>query len=156
MGERGTTVNTMPDRQGEGRAWDRDLVAVVLGVLAPFVLTVVLVPFRDRFSHTNAALILVLVIVAIAAMGNRVAGLLAALSAVEWFNFLLTQPYGTFLVNNRDDIETSVLLLLVGFGVTEIALWGHRQQFRADREAGYLAGIRSTAEAASSRCPPPM
>jgi K+-sensing histidine kinase KdpD len=132
MGKRGTTMNTMPDRHAGGRAWDRDLVAVVLGVLAPFVVTVVLVPFRDILSPTNAALILVLVIVAIAAMGNRVAGLLAALSAVEWFNFFLAQPHGAFLMNNRDDIETSVLLLLVGFGVTEIALSGQRQQFRAD------------------------
>jgi hypothetical protein len=39
-----------------------------------------------------------------------------------------------------------VLLLLVGLAVTELAVWGRRQQAFASREAGYLAGIRAAAE----------
>ena len=128
----------------------RGRLAILLGVLAPFIVTLALVPFRDSFSHTNAALILVLVIVAIAASGSRMAGLLAALSSAAWFDFFLTQPYGRFVINDRDDIETTVLLLAVGVGVTEIALWGRRQQALADRGAGYLAGIRSAAEAVAA------
>ena len=128
----------------------RGRLAILLGVLAPFIMTLALVPFRDSFSHTNAALILVLVIVAIAASGSRMAGLLAALSSAAWFDFFLTQPYGRFVINDRDDIETTVLLLAIGVGVTEIALWGRRQQALADRGAGYLAGIRSAAEAVAA------
>ena len=129
----------------------RDRLTYLLAVLAPLAVTLVLVPFRGDFSNTNAALILVLVIVAIAATGNRLAGLLAALSAAAWFDFFLTRPYQAFTINRRDDVETTVLLLAVGVGVTEIALWGHRQQARADREEAYLAGIRSAAEAVAAR-----
>lgn len=35
--------------------------------------------------------------------------------------------------------------MLVGVAVTEIALWGRRQQARASREQGYLDGVLSTA-----------
>jgi len=38
----------------------RDLVAALLGLIGPFIVTAAMVPFRDDFSNTNAALILVL------------------------------------------------------------------------------------------------
>jgi len=124
---------------------------VLVAVLSPIAVALVLVPFRDDFSNTNAALVLVLVIVSIAAFGSRVAGLLAALSAAASFDFFLTEPYQAFAINDRDDVETTVLLLAVGVGVSEIAAWGRRQDARADREAGYLAGVREAAEAVASR-----
>jgi K+-sensing histidine kinase KdpD len=56
------------------------------------------------------------------------AGLLAAVSSAVWFDFFLTVPYGRFTIDDRADIETTVLLILVGVAVTEICLWGRRQQ----------------------------
>jgi hypothetical protein len=41
----------------------------------------------------------VVVIVAVAAAGNRLAGYLAALSAAAWFEFFLTRPYEQFTIN---------------------------------------------------------
>jgi hypothetical protein len=38
----------------------------------------------------------------------------------------------------------TVLLILVGAAVTEVALWGRRQQARASREAGQLDGVLTT------------
>jgi K+-sensing histidine kinase KdpD len=38
----------------------------------------------------------VVVVVAVAATGNRVAGALAALSAATWFDFFFTLPYPGF------------------------------------------------------------
>lgn len=123
----------------------------VLGALAgPLVISLALVPFRDNFANTNAALILVLVIVAVASTGNRVAGVLAALSAALWFDVFLTRPYGRITITDRVDLETTVLLLAVGVGVTELAAWGHRQRAHADRDAGYLDGIRAAAEAVAA------
>jgi K+-sensing histidine kinase KdpD len=69
-------------RPGRGRA------AVTAGLLAPLAVAAVLLPFRDDLANTSVAL--VLVIVAVAATGHRVAGLLAALSAAVWFNFFWT------------------------------------------------------------------
>jgi K+-sensing histidine kinase KdpD len=128
----------------------RDRVALPVAVLAPVLVTLVVVPFRDDFANTNAALILVLVIVAVAAFGSRTAGLVAAFSAAVAFDLLLTEPYGELAIDDRSDLETAALLLAVGVGVTQLAMWGRRQHARADRDAAYLDGIRAAAEAVAS------
>ena len=132
----------------------RKRVALPLALLLPLIATCALVLFRKSFANTNSALILVLVIVAIAALASRVAGLLAAISAAVWFDLFLTQPYGLFTITDRSDIETAVLLLAVGIGVTQLAVWGRRQHADASRDAGYLDGIRAAAEAVSFGHPP--
>src|SRR5580700_11743516 len=128
----------------------RDRLAVAAGLLAPLALAAILVPFRAHFQNTEAALALVVVIVAVAAAGNRLAGYLAALSAAAWFDFFLTRPYETFDITGRYDIETTVLLLVIGVAVTELAVWGRRQHTAASRRAGYLAGINAAAQSAAA------
>jgi K+-sensing histidine kinase KdpD len=100
---------------------------------------------RDRIENTNAALVLVLIVVAAAATGPRWAAIIAALSSSVWFDFFLTRPYQRFSITSQADIETAVLLTLVGLAVTEVALWGRRQQARASQQAGYLQGVVQTA-----------
>ena len=94
-------------------------------------------------------------VVAAAASGDRLAGLLAALSGGVWFDFFLTEPYQRFTIADSDDIEATVLLVLIGVSVTEIALWGHRQQGRAARRSGYLEGVLGTAKVVSEGETPP-
>ncbi len=125
------------------------LVPRVAAVLAPPVVCLALVPVRTDIANTNAALLLVLLVVAVAASGDRLAGILAALSVGVWFDFFLTSPYESFSIDSRRDVETGVLLLLVGVVVTEIALWGRRQQAHADLSAGYLAGLHDASEVAA-------
>jgi len=128
----------------------RDRLAVVAALVAPLLLTVILVPFRGSFPNTDAALALLLVVVAVAANGYRLAGYLAALSAAVWFDFFLTRPYEQFTITRRTDIETTVLLLVIGVAVTEIAVWGRRQHTAASRRAGYLDGISAAAQAVAA------
>jgi hypothetical protein len=129
------------------RGWStRDRIAVAAALAAPFALCVILLPFRDGLLNTHVALLLVLVVTAVAANGNRLAGVLAALGAGLWFDFFFTEPYQRLVITDPDDVETAVLLLLVGVGVTEVAVWGRRQQARASRDAGYLAGIQAATE----------
>lgn len=120
---------------------------VIVGIAAvlPLVACAILALFRDSVANTNAALVLVLLVVAAASTGTRWAGIVAALSSAAWFDFFLTEPYQRFTITDRADIETAVLLLLVGAAVTEVALWGHRQQASASREQGYLDGVLRTA-----------
>ncbi|MDQ1668439.1 MAG: hypothetical protein QOE40_500 [Actinomycetota bacterium] len=128
----------------------RDRAAALVAVIGPFLVSVALVPVRDSVANTNVALVLVLVIVAVAASGSRPAGVLAAVSASLWFDLFLTKPYERFAISNRSDLETTALLLAVGVGVTELAVWGRRQHGLANRDAGYLAGIRDAAEIVAS------
>lgn len=132
----------------------RDTAAVLAGLAAPLALAVVLVPFRGSFPNTDAALALILVVVAVAANGYRPAGILAAVSAAAWFDFFLTQPYERFTITRRSDIETTILLLVIGVAVTEIAVWGRRQHAAASRRAGYLDGISAAAQAAATGTSP--
>jgi len=129
------------------RHLNRDRLAVLAALAAPLALAVILVPFRTSFPNTDAALALILVVVAVAANGNRLAGVLAAVSAAVWYDFFLTRPYERFTITGRTDIETTVLLLVIGVAVTELAVWGRRQHATASRRAGYLDGIASAAQA---------
>jgi K+-sensing histidine kinase KdpD len=128
----------------------RDRVAVFAALAAPLALAATLVPFRTSFPNTDAALAMILMVVAVAANGYRLAGILAAASAAVWFDFFLTRPYEQFTINQRNDIETTVLLLVIGVVVTELAVWGRRQYTVASRRAGYLDGINAAAQAVAA------
>ncbi len=132
----------------------RDAVAVLAGLAAPLALAAILVPFRGSFPNTDAALALILVVVAVAANGYRLAGYLASVSAAVWFDFFLTRPYERFTITRRADIETTILLLVIGVAVTEIAVWGRRQHAAASRRAGYLDGIHAAAQAVATGTSP--
>ena len=132
------------------RRLSRDRLAVLAAIVVPLAVAAILVPFRSSIPNTDAALAMILVVVAVAANGYRLAGILAALSVAVWFDFFLTQPYETFSITRRTDIETTVLLLVIGIAVTEIAVWGRRQRLTASRRAGYLDGINSAAQAVAA------
>ena len=132
----------------------RDRLAVLAGLAAPLALAAILVPFRASFLNTDAALAMLVVVVAVAANGYRLAGFLAALSVAVCFDFFLTQPYERFTITRQTDIETTVLLLVIGVAVTEIAVWGRRQRVTASRRAGYLDGINSAARAVATGSSP--
>jgi len=119
---------------------------IAAAAVAPLLCCALIAVFRESVIPSTAALVLVLVVVAAAATGDRIAGIVAALSAGAWFDVLLTEPYGRLTIHNRDDIVVTVLLVLVGVAVTEIALWGRRQQARGSRRAGYLDGVFGTAK----------
>ncbi len=121
----------------------------IVAVLLPLVTCAVLATVRDDVTAATAVLILVLWVVAAASTGDRVSGLLAAVSAGAWFDFFLTAPYQQFAIKGSDDVEATVLLVVIGLAVTEIALWGHRQQARAAGRSGYLDGVLGAARLVS-------
>jgi K+-sensing histidine kinase KdpD len=132
------------------RTPSRDQIAVLVAFVAPLALAAILVPFRGSFPNTDAALAMILVVVAVAANGHRLAGYIAAVSAAVWFDFFLTRPYERFTITRRADIETTVLLLVIGIAVTELAVWGRRQQSAASMRAGYLEGINAAAQSVAT------
>jgi K+-sensing histidine kinase KdpD len=119
-------------------------VVIAAAALLPLLCSAVLAAFRGSVTAATSALVLVLIVVAMAATGDRVAGIVAALSAGVGFDVFLTQPYLRLTIHDANDVEVTVLLVLVGITVTEIALWGRRQQARASRRTGYLEGVLGT------------
>jgi len=123
----------------------RDRVAVGTAVMLPLAVAAILLPFRVDWSNTNVALVLVVAVVAVAAIGNRVAGALAAVSAFAWFDFFFTLPYYRFTIRSSADVTTAVLLLLVGLVVSQLAVRARRLQVITITDARYLAQIHETA-----------
>ena len=128
----------------------RDRIAVIAAVFLPLGVCAVLVPFRSSFANTAAALILVAVIVAVAVVGNRLAGFVATVSATVWFDYFLTQPYGRLAITHRADIETAVCLLVVGVIVTELAARNRYHHATAAEEADFVGLIHDVTELATS------
>lgn len=136
-----------------GTAWLRNhrptLIALASGL--PLLWCSVAAQLRGDITAATAALVLVAVVVAAAATGDRLAGVVAAASGGVWFDFFLTEPFRRFTIEDSDDIEVTLLLVLVGLGVTELAIWGGRQQAKASRRSGYLNGLMATSQIVSAQ-----
>jgi K+-sensing histidine kinase KdpD len=130
----------------EQRSWWQSPTFVrSVAVLLPLLVCSVLATVRDLVPAASAALVLVLCVVGVAATGDRFAGVIAALSSGAWFDFFLTEPYLRLTIDDSDDVQVAVLLVLIGVSVTELALWGRRQQDQASLRSGYLDGVLSAA-----------
>lgn len=123
-------------------------------LIVPFGLCAALSPWRGSLDLTTSALILVLVVVAAGATGRRTVGALAAVAGVVGLDFFFTVPYFSLTMSDPAELEVAITLLLVGLAVSEITGWGRRQQARASRNAGYLAGLLSTADAVTHSTTP--
>jgi hypothetical protein len=120
--------------------------ALATGLAAPLLVCLILLPFRGRVPNTSAALLLVLVVVGVASAGDRLAGLLAAVTAGLTFDFFLTVPFQQFTIASATDVQTTLLLLGVGVAVAEIAHRGRKQQGMASERLGYLEGVEGLAK----------
>lgn len=138
--------------QDQAMSWQAVPRAVIVGaaIVLPAVTCALFGLWRDEVTSATVALVLVVWVVAAAATGDRVAGIVAAFAGGLSFDFFLTVPYQTFTIADPEDVEVTVLLVLIGIAVTEVALWGRRQQARAARRSGYLDGVLSTAEAVAA------
>jgi Domain of unknown function (DUF4118) len=129
-------------------------IGIVVGVPAAIGVGAVLAVFRPLFDSTNAALVLMIVVVAVAALGGRAAGIVTALAAVASFDFFHTKPYLSLTIDSRDDVETALILLVAAVMVGTIASWGRSGHRRAGTARSEVKRIHRVAEAAVSGSPP--
>ena len=108
------------------------------GLVAPLVAALILLPFRSSFPQTSFELLLVLVVVGVASSGDRFAGLLAAVSAGLCFGFFLSWPYLGFSIASAAAVRSTLLLVVVGVAVTEIAHRGREAAKYANRMAAVV------------------
>ena len=112
-----------PPRSEHDRATRRQTVlASVAGGIGSVLVAVALIPVRDSIGPASVALALVLVVVGAAAFGGRVAAAIASAAAALSFNFVHAAPLYTFHLRNTADVVTSVLMILVGIAVGEVAV----------------------------------
>jgi len=136
------------------RYLNRDWLAIAAGVVLPLGAAAILLPFRSSWSNTNVALLLVVVVVGVSALGSRAGGLVAAVSAAAWFDFFFTVPYYRFVIRGTDDITTALLLLVTGLATSQLAARARRLKVVTVTDAGYLAQLHETAAmSAAARSP---
>jgi hypothetical protein len=123
----------------------RDRLAIAAAIVVPPALAAILLPWRGSWSNTNVALLLVVAVVAVACLGNRIAGALAAVSVAVWFDFFFTQPYDRFTISHSADVTTFVLLLAVGVAVSQLAARARHLKALTVADAGYFAQIVESA-----------
>ncbi len=124
-----------------------------VGVLGPIVVALILVPVRSELANANLALILVLVVVAAAIIGGRRAGALAAIVATLSFDFFLTEPYLSLKIETSTDLETALILLVVGLLVGAVASRGRRSQRGRERAEEAIASVHRVAEVMARGAP---
>lgn len=131
-------------------AGDSDLVGYAVGGLAPVGVAAALVAVRDEIAQANLALILVVVVVLVAIVGGRGPGALAAVLTTMSYDFFLTRPYLSLTIDSADDVETTVILLVIGLLVGQLVVGARRQRRLADRGADEVARVHRVAELAAS------
>lgn len=127
----------------------RTLLGVAFGGLGSVFVAGGLVGIRGVIANVNVALILVLVVLAAASIGGRVAGAMTGLVAATSFDFFHTRPYGLLKIARVDDLITTLLLLVAGLVMGEVVersarfkdRWrdDRRQLQRLHRVAGQVA-----------------
>jgi len=125
----------------------------VVAVLGPLAVSGILVGFRGDFAAPNAALILVLVVLANAMLGGRGPGLLGAVVSAACFDFFFTRPYYSFTISSGDDIELTIVLLVVALAVGELVVRAQRSERSALVSRRQVEQIRRVAEVASGSEP---
>ncbi len=120
-----------------------------VAVAVPLASSLVLVPLRGHVSAANLAVVLVLVVLGVAALGGRAAGVVAGVVTALAFDFFLTVPQGSFTIDRGEDITTTVLLAVVGLVGGELVERARRSHAVARRRQAELDSFQRRAELAA-------
>jgi hypothetical protein len=104
------------------------------------------IPLRSSLPNTDIALVLVATIAVVARLGGRAATVLGSVSGALSFGYFHTEPYGHWQIAHARDVETTVLIVLVGVFVGELTLRVSHHRAAAARGSADLAVLAETAE----------
>jgi K+-sensing histidine kinase KdpD len=90
--------------------------AYVLAVVLPAATALLLIPFREEHGRT-LAIMLVVPVIAIAAVGATGPAVVAAITAGVAYDVFLTAPYQQFVFDDPDDVVAMITLIAVGLFV---------------------------------------
>ena len=123
-----------------------DRISLIAAVVLPLAVAAALVPVRDHTLNTNIALVMVVVVVLIALPGNRLAAAIGGLGAGVWFDFFHVRPYYSFTIDRHNDLETTILLLVVALAVGELTAHSRRLTSRFGQASYDISRIHAVAE----------
>lgn len=147
-------VTSVPEEPGTEARIERRMVLIAwaLAPVASILVGVVLVALRDDVDRSTATLVLVIPVVLVAVIGGPGPAALAAIIAPLTFDVLLTEPYYRLLIHAAEDIEATVILLIVGLLIGQLVTREVRSRVRSTTRRVELqsmtAMVRPVAEGA--------
>jgi hypothetical protein len=125
-------------------------IGLAIAAFGPLLVAGILVSFRDDLAAANVVLIFVVVIVLAATVGTRVSGAIAALISAMSFDFFFTHPYQSLKIDSSDDVQTTILLLVIGLLVAEIVTYSRRHRLASAQRGDEIARLHRVAELVAS------
>ena len=121
-------------------------VGLAVAALGPLLVSGILVSFRDDLAAANVVLVFAVVIVLAATVGTRVSGAMAAVVSAMSYDFFFTKPYQSLKISSSDDIQTTILLLVIGLLVAEIVTFSRQHRRASERRSDEIARLHRVAE----------
>ena len=128
-------------------------IGMTIGAPAAITVGAILTTTRWGVNSVNTALVFMVLVVAVAALGGRTAGAITAVASVMSYDFFHTEPYLSMAIDSRDDLETTVLLLVAGLLVGTIASKGRSARHRETATRVEVRRLHRVAEATATGQP---
>ena len=128
----------------------RQLLELVAAIVLPVAVGAALVPFRSNIAPATAALAMAVAVSLIAALSNRLGGVVAAVAAALSFDFFFTKPYGSLSISSAPEIETAILMLVGGLIVGQLSARNRTNKELVVQTSDDFARIQAIAELMAS------
>jgi K+-sensing histidine kinase KdpD len=132
---------------GEGVAW------AVGAFVASLLIGLLIEPFRGTIGLENVVICYLLVVVVAAGIGGRAAGMVAAVSAALAYDFFLTTPYHTLVIDSLAQVITVALLVATGILVSIGGRVRRRSAAAAEAHADAIRLLHRVTETAAAGGP---
>ena len=129
---------------GRGAAW------AVGAFVASLLIGLIIEPSRATIGLENVVILYLLVVVAAAAIGGRAAGMAAAVSAALAYDYFLTTPYHTLVIDSLAQVITVVLLVATGVVVSIGGRVRRRSAVAAEAHADAIRLLHQLTETAAA------
>jgi Domain of unknown function (DUF4118) len=128
----------------------RQLLELVAAIVLPVAVGAALTPFRSNIAPATAALAMAVAVSLIAALSNRLGGVVAAVAAALSFDFFFTKPYGSLSISSAPEIETAILMLVCGLIVGQLSARNRTNKELVVQTSDDFARIQAIAEMMAS------
>lgn len=136
-----------PSLDGQGAAW------AVGAFVASLLIGLLIEPFRATIGLENVVICYLLVVVVAAGIGGRAAGVVAAVSAALAYDFFLTTPYHTLVIDSLAQVITVALLITTGVVVSIGGRVRRRSAAAAQAHADAIRLLHRVSETAAAGGP---
>jgi K+-sensing histidine kinase KdpD len=120
------------------------------GVAASLMIGILIEPFRRTIGLENVTIVYLATVVLTAAFGGRAAGLFAAVAAALSYDFFLTTPYHSLVIDSPAQVITVALLLATGLAAGLAGRARRHLALTVDEQAELIGLTNTVAQAAAN------